>query len=1164
MISLKSKLFFLSFIFLFFTNFLVFAAPVFNYTNGTYVDDFANTTGVPTMNNTTVVSGHLELSKSGENYLSSGYAITQIIRPPLIAKWGTITLNASVPQNTSIKIQILDDSNTPYQDIYLAGNSIGIESLSLDIGTIPALACASYENCDKPHKVKIKLILTTSNASVSPTIDSLSFNWVRTQGDLSASSLSSAPWPTYYIDQKGTRHSPYTNPETYPVFKWVATKFSGNVFLDYISVLSDKVFGYSSYSDNSMFAQNRDNGQELWKIPYFRGSSPKGVISDNGTFYGTDMGNDSFIAIDTSTGQLKWLYNFMSGHGNDNTIIGNDGTIYTIRYQTPPGRNITIYAFNPNGTIKWQKSHTLGEASDYGIMVSSASITTIGENQIMYFVDYTHDTSYVPTNHGKLHAVNLVDGSIIWSYAVGNISMNPPMVDSNGTILVFSLYRNVETEKKLFAINPNGTLKWEKSYGTDSGLGFLKVLLRDDNYISSLRKYPGDVYKMDKIRTSDGELISSQALPMDYGDFYFLDNNNGLIFKGGSAAQEPTDYVENLYYYDNSDNLKWKINYTYNQTDGDNSVYFSFDYNIQDERGWIYGGFTKSVYDPEWNNVPGQCFAQVYALAPWTLSVEEDQGHYHPGDTINFTVTTSMLEENVLLGGDNKIQIVMNNNDKVLLNYNSTDLSGNTIWTGSYVLPSDMTEGSYSYTVEASQSYLQTDIPTHFASATTQSNNTGITKIDSFIVSTGPLVTKIGDGFGDVELQKGNTDLVFSEELSSSSKLAVERALTSGANKSLSYSWSGGTLTITATEITFFDNDVIVNVSDSSNHTRTGLLIVDSILSPDQASPIDGLININNTTPEVVITNPTQPNTITIDNGTNNPAINVSSFINNGTGILPEIYIISNNAGNLTVQIPASTTVSTTDTSWNGIIAAPTTTIITVPGTESEYMLLDSAIQIGFSEGELSFDKAVRLLFPGKAGKRVGYVKPESSFTEITNNCIADNGDSLGSGESCKISINNDLIIWTRHFASFALFVGAAIFSGGNFDVSLLDNTPPQVLDVVTKETSTGATINWKTTEKSLTWLVINNQDFKKDIFSLSHEIILEGFFADTDYTFEIKTKDTSGNTFLSPKFNFKTLSQDNKTSKLLNEMTRKELINFILKLIIKLILQGKLNLNNI
>jgi hypothetical protein len=85
------------------------------------------------------------------------------------------------------------------------------------------------------------------------------------------------------------------------------------------------------------------------------------------------------------------------------------------------------------------------------------------------------------------------------------------------------------------------------------------------------------------------------------------------------------------------------------------------------------------------------------------------------------------------------------------------------------------------------------------------------------------------------------------------------------------------------------------------------------------------------------------------------------------------------------------------------------------------------AIEVGFSGAKLSFDKAVRILLPGQAGKRVGYIRTGINFTEITTICSGDSqaiGNNLGHDGDCKINANNglDLIIWTKHFTSFASF----------------------------------------------------------------------------------------------------------------------------------------------
>jgi peptidoglycan hydrolase-like protein with peptidoglycan-binding domain len=225
----------------------------------------------------------------------------------------------------------------------------------------------------------------------------------------------------------------------------------------------------------------------------------------------------------------------------------------------------------------------------------------------------------------------------------------------------------------------------------------------------------------------------------------------------------------------------------------------------------------------------------------------------------------------------------------------------------------------------------------------------------------------------------------------------------------------------------------------------------------DTTYPNDtGIVTINNTTPQVIISNPTQATTITINSGTINPQIDVSSFITNGTGTLPAITITSANANNANVAIFASTTVTSADITWNGIIAAPTVTNITVPNTATETMTTGTAIEVGFTRAKLSFNKAVRILLPGQAGKRAGYVRTGINFTEITAICATDNqaiGDGLSVDGDCKINTANglDLVIWTKHFTSFASFTattntvssGSGGGEGGGGGASITYNNPP-------------------------------------------------------------------------------------------------------------------------
>jgi hypothetical protein len=129
----------------------------------------------------------------------------------------------------------------------------------------------------------------------------------------------------------------------------------------------------------------------------------------------------------------------------------------------------------------------------------------------------------------------------------------------------------------------------------------------------------------------------------------------------------------------------------------------------------------------------------------------------------------------------------------------------------------------------------------------------------------------------------------------------------------------------------------------------------------------------------------------------------------------------------VTVDIPAGTVV-TGAASWDGTISAPTatTTTVTLSGFTTS---VTSAVAIGSSGSDLTFDKGVRLSFAGQAGKSVGWYNAAGAFTEITDTCSSDSqavGDALAAGGSCKINVGSDLIVWTKHFSTFVTYTATA------------------------------------------------------------------------------------------------------------------------------------------
>ena len=199
-----------------------------------------------------------------------------------------------------------------------------------------------------------------------------------------------------------------------------------------------------------------------------------------------------------------------------------------------------------------------------------------------------------------------------------------------------------------------------------------------------------------------------------------------------------------------------------------------------------------------------------------------------------------------------------------------------------------------------------------------------------------------------------------------------------------------------------------------------------SSVTPYTTPDVNGNATLNNATPQLVITSPTQAVTVVVESGTTNPTINFSSFCSGGTAILPAMNITSANAYNVKILISASTTITSNGSAWNCIMDAPTITTLTLPETSGATTTLSKAIEVGFGNIRLSFDKAVRILFPDDKGKKAGYSRNGGSFTEILSLCSGDTGAGLGANEECKVDVGSDLVVWTRHFTKFATFSTAA------------------------------------------------------------------------------------------------------------------------------------------
>jgi hypothetical protein len=231
-----------------------------------------------------------------------------------------------------------------------------------------------------------------------------------------------------------------------------------------------------------------------------------------------------------------------------------------------------------------------------------------------------------------------------------------------------------------------------------------------------------------------------------------------------------------------------------------------------------------------------------------------------------------------------------------------------------------------------------------------------------------------------------------------------------------------------AVQLKISDNVIFIPYYINAERTLLGI-------APNTA----GEATIDSSTPQIVITDATQPVTITIETGVADPVIDVSAFISDGAGAIPQITIDS---AVVNVAIPSST-VTSADPDWDGIIAAPTVATITLPSTDGQTKVLDTAIEIGFSDAALFFNRAVKIIFPDDRDKRVGYSRPGLSFTEITDACEVNDQDRVDAQLvdgiiDCKINVGDDLVVWTKHFTKFATYAQTPTPAGGGGGVLVL------------------------------------------------------------------------------------------------------------------------------
>jgi outer membrane protein assembly factor BamB len=217
---------------------------------------------------------------------------------------------------------------------------------------------------------------------------------------------------------------------------------------------------YVASSDQNLYSVN-PNGTVKWSMPVGHSYYPPTVgalaIGANGTLYVTWDDDFNLYAVN-SQGATLWTLNLQSVLSATQVLVdsppavGPDGTIYL--YATPVSGNndeilVAVQDQGSSASVKWVVN--LGFSEDQNDFQSTLALDNSGRIYAPYSMGSYSSTS--------LQAFNTANGAPVWSVPFstpdGAAIHTSPAIAPDGTIYIGA------DDGVLYAVNPNGTKKWQ-------------------------------------------------------------------------------------------------------------------------------------------------------------------------------------------------------------------------------------------------------------------------------------------------------------------------------------------------------------------------------------------------------------------------------------------------------------------------------------------------------------------------------------------------------------------------------------------------------------------------------------------------------------------------------------------------------------------------------
>jgi outer membrane protein assembly factor BamB len=223
------------------------------------------------------------------------------------------------------------------------------------------------------------------------------------------------------------------------------------------------------------------------------------ALASDGTVY--VCGRYSLFAVNPNC-TMKWKYDFplidnvnsagvrqTTGSQRSAPTIAKDGTIYV---NTQRGRHEGqgeveggVYAFDPDGTLKW-RTYDVGGTAAPVIGADGTIYSAVGRyGDAADSIDLAR-----ATQDAQVLAIR-PDGSLEWSVTTSLWIEASPSIGADGTLYVGTTHHPLDKPGWFYAISPDGQVKWK--YDT----------FEDVQGDSASRRYPPDIYNSPAIG-SDG------------------------------------------------------------------------------------------------------------------------------------------------------------------------------------------------------------------------------------------------------------------------------------------------------------------------------------------------------------------------------------------------------------------------------------------------------------------------------------------------------------------------------------------------------------------------------------------------------------------------------------------------------------------------------------